>query len=106
MGKQHVGYARLRAGVDTILEDRRKRREERDKEKVRQTVTAVLRILVFRCFFYPGIRCFFEPLDLVSGAFLTSGCGIRCFSTPGSGIRYGTVLIPAGFRIRIRMDPH
>jgi len=33
MGKQHVGYARLRAGVDTILEDRRKRREERDKEK-------------------------------------------------------------------------
>ena len=37
MGKQHVGYARLRAGVDTILEDRRKRREERDKEKVRGT---------------------------------------------------------------------
>jgi hypothetical protein len=34
MGKQHVGYARLRAGVDTILEERRKRREERDKEKV------------------------------------------------------------------------
>ena len=34
MGKQHVGYARLRAGVDTILEERRKRREDRDKEKV------------------------------------------------------------------------
>jgi hypothetical protein len=34
MGKQHVGYARLRAGVDAILEERRRRREERDKEKV------------------------------------------------------------------------
>jgi hypothetical protein len=55
MGKQHVGYARLRAGVDTILEDRRKRREERDKEKVRQQ-TAVLRIRVIGAFFDPGIR--------------------------------------------------
>jgi hypothetical protein len=78
MGKQHVGYARLRAGVDTILEDRRKRREERDKEKVRQQ-TAVLRIRVFRCL-TPGsvIRCFFLPLDpaAVSVAFLTLGSGI------------------------------
>jgi hypothetical protein len=56
MGKQHVGYARLRAGVDTILEDRRKRREERDKEKVRQTDSSVAD---------PGDPVFFLPRDLV-----------------------------------------
>ena len=32
MGKQHIGYARLRAAVDKINEERRKWREERDKE--------------------------------------------------------------------------
>lgn len=32
LGKQHVGYARLRAAVDRILDDRRKVREDRDKE--------------------------------------------------------------------------
>merc|ERR1712080_383879 len=32
LGKQHVGYARLRAAVDRILDDRRKVREEREKE--------------------------------------------------------------------------
>jgi len=32
LGKQHVGYARLRAAVDRILDERRKVREERDKE--------------------------------------------------------------------------
>merc|ERR1711881_587959 len=31
MGKQHVGYARLKASVDQILEERRKVREDRDK---------------------------------------------------------------------------
>lgn len=35
MGKQHVGYARLKASVDTILEERRKKRDikEADREK-------------------------------------------------------------------------
>ena len=32
LGKQHVGYARLRSAVDKILDDRRKEREDRDKE--------------------------------------------------------------------------
>lgn len=32
LGKQHVGYARLRAAVDRILDDRKKVREEREKE--------------------------------------------------------------------------
>jgi len=32
LGKQHVGYARLRAAVDRILDERRKFREEREKE--------------------------------------------------------------------------
>lgn len=32
LGKQHVGYARLRAAVDRILDERRKYREEREKE--------------------------------------------------------------------------
>ena len=31
MGKLHVGYARLRASVDQMLEDRAKKREEREK---------------------------------------------------------------------------
>lgn len=33
MGKMHVGYARLKASVDMILDERRKKREERDKER-------------------------------------------------------------------------
>ena len=32
LGKQHVGYARLRVAVERILDDRRKVREDRDKE--------------------------------------------------------------------------
>jgi len=32
LGKQHVGYARLRAAVDRILDERKKVREEREKE--------------------------------------------------------------------------
>jgi hypothetical protein len=89
MGKQHVGYARLRAGVDTILEDRRKRREERDKEKVRRTDSSVADPgdLVFFfypgiLFFYPGIRCFFCPLGWDPVFFLTSGSEIRCLFDP------------------------
>ena len=33
MGKLHVGYARLRASVDQMLEDRAKKREEREKSE-------------------------------------------------------------------------
>merc|ERR1712130_946598 len=33
MGKLHVGYARLRASVDQMLEDRAKKREETEKEE-------------------------------------------------------------------------
>ncbi len=72
MGKQHVGYARLRAGVDTILEDRRKRREERDKEKVRRQTDSSVADPGVPVFFFPGIH-FIYP-------------GIRCFFTPGSEI--------------------
>ncbi|XP_023323751.1 luc7-like protein 3 [Eurytemora carolleeae] len=36
MGKMHVGYARLKASVDTLMEERRKRREEMDKEREEQ----------------------------------------------------------------------
>lgn len=32
MGKQHVGYARLRAAVAKIIEEKKKQREEREKE--------------------------------------------------------------------------
>jgi predicted ATP-dependent protease len=32
MGKQHIGYARLRAAVDNLLESRKNAREEREKE--------------------------------------------------------------------------
>ncbi len=32
MGKQHIGYARLRVAVDKIEDSRRKQREERDRE--------------------------------------------------------------------------
>ena len=33
MGKQHVGYARLRVAVDRIVEAKRKLREEREQER-------------------------------------------------------------------------
>jgi len=33
MGKMHMGYARLKVGVDSIMEVRKKLREERDKER-------------------------------------------------------------------------
>jgi len=33
MGKLHVGYARLRASVDQLLEERRRLREQKEKEK-------------------------------------------------------------------------
>ena len=33
MGKLHVGYARLRATVDQMLEDRAKKRAEREKSE-------------------------------------------------------------------------
>ena len=36
MGKQHVGYARLRAAVDRIVEAKRKLREEREQERERR----------------------------------------------------------------------
>eukprot|EP00096_Caligus_rogercresseyi_P002233 TRINITY_DN14307_c0_g1_i1.p1 TRINITY_DN14307_c0_g1~~TRINITY_DN14307_c0_g1_i1.p1 ORF type:complete len:350 (-),score=137.04 TRINITY_DN14307_c0_g1_i1:834-1883(-) len=36
LGKQHMGYARLRAATDKITEDRRKMREEREKERKKQ----------------------------------------------------------------------
>ena len=52
MGKQHVGYARLRAGVDTILEERRKRREDRDKEKVGATLSLSSLGPVFRIYIH------------------------------------------------------
>jgi hypothetical protein len=72
MGKQHVGYARLRAGVDTILEDRRKRREERDKEKVRrQKDSGVADPGDPVRFFDRGIRFFFPGY----GAFFPLGWG-------------------------------
>jgi hypothetical protein len=32
MGKQHIGYARLRMAVENLLESRKKAREEREKE--------------------------------------------------------------------------
>ena len=32
MGKQHIGYARLRAAVDRVLELKKRQREEREKE--------------------------------------------------------------------------
>lgn len=32
LGKQHMGYARLRSGIDRINEERKKAREEREKE--------------------------------------------------------------------------
>ena len=36
MGKQHVGYARLRVAVDRIVEGKRKLREEREQERERR----------------------------------------------------------------------
>jgi hypothetical protein len=89
MGKQHVGYARLRAGVDTILEDRRKRREERDKEKVRRTDSSVADPGDPVRFFDPGIRCLFEPW-IRAGPFLTRGSGV--FFTPKCEISFFTDL--------------
>ena len=38
MGKQHVGYARLRAAVDRIVEAKRKLREEREQEREKRRV--------------------------------------------------------------------
>lgn len=36
MGKQHVGYARLKASVDTILEERRKKRDVKELEREKE----------------------------------------------------------------------
>ena len=36
MGKQHVGYARLRNAVDRIVEAKKKLREEREQERDRR----------------------------------------------------------------------
>lgn len=36
MGKQHVGYARLKASVDTILEERRKKRDIKELEREKE----------------------------------------------------------------------
>ena len=36
MGKQHVGYARLRAACDRIVEGKRRLREERELERERR----------------------------------------------------------------------
>jgi len=33
MGKMHIGYARLKASVETILDNRKKKREEKEKER-------------------------------------------------------------------------
>ena len=38
MGKQHVGYARLRTAVDRIVEAKRKLREEREQEREKRRV--------------------------------------------------------------------
>jgi len=36
MGKQHVGYARLKASVDQILEERRKKRDVKEQEREKE----------------------------------------------------------------------